>query len=119
MRSGSQKKGEKYVRDWRQLEFPVLEQFHWRRVVFDEFHELESFDSLQQNSLQHLRSSYRWGLTGTPPVDCNAGVIFMSSLFRIDLPGYIERGPGQVPNLSSWEGDRWLTQTAGRFLDAS
>jgi len=24
------------------LRFPVLEQFWWRRVIFDEFHELEA-----------------------------------------------------------------------------
>merc|ERR1719476_916567 len=107
------------VRNWQQLEFPVLEQFYWRRIVFDEFHELESFDSLQQNSLQHLRASYRWGLTGTPPIDCNAGVIFMSSLFRVDLAGYLgdRQRHSNCPNLAPWESDRMLTETAGRFLD--
>ena len=102
-----------------------------------QFHELESFESTQQhlglpkelqacehvgsacvlhrpqrNSLQFLRSHFRWGLTGTPPVDTNAGLrfgaaqrelserqhlpaaargpIFMSSLFRVDLPGDLQ-----------------------------
>ena len=95
------------------LDFPVLEMFHWRRVVFDEFHELESFNDKQQNSLQHLRASYRWGLTGTPPIDCNAGVIFMSSLFRIDIVGQ----PMQAKNLSQFEDDRLVGETASRFLD--
>ncbi|CAE7453839.1 Ttf2 [Symbiodinium natans] len=92
--------------------FPVLEMFYWKRIIFDEFHELESFESTQQNSLQFLRSHFRWGLTGTPPVDTNAGLrfgaaqrelserqhlpaaargpIFMSSLFRVDLPGDLQ-----------------------------
>merc|ERR1719375_1911447 len=99
--------------------------FYWRRVVFDEFHELEGFDAAQQNSLQHLRAHNRWGLTGTPPVDTNAGVIFMSSLFRIELPGYFPQSGisdpalqyGGHPNLAPWEADRLLTETAGRFLD--
>ena len=82
-----------------------MEMFYWRRVVFDEFHELESFESAQQNSLQFLRSHFRWGLTGTPPVDNNAGAIFMSSLFRVDLPGFLMDGPGYNVDLSCWEAE--------------
>merc|ERR1719156_63643 len=66
------------VRRAAELRFPVLEMFYWRRIVFDEFHELETFESAQQNSLQHLRSHSRWGLTGTPPLDNIRGVLFMS-----------------------------------------
>jgi len=104
---------------WTELKFPVLEMFYWRRVVFDEFHELESFESLQQTSLQHLRAHFRWGLTGTPPVTSNAGVIFMSSLFRIDLPGALQDpvGAAKYPDLAPWEADRLLTEQAGQFLD--
>eukprot|EP00403_Amphidinium_massartii_P008858 CAMPEP_0178419576 /NCGR_PEP_ID=MMETSP0689_2-20121128/25683_1 /TAXON_ID=160604 /ORGANISM="Amphidinium massartii, Strain CS-259" /LENGTH=1241 /DNA_ID=CAMNT_0020041021 /DNA_START=17 /DNA_END=3742 /DNA_ORIENTATION=- len=102
------------------LEFPVLEMFHWKRIVFDEFHELESFESNQQHTLQHLRSHFRWGLTGTPPIDSNAGVICMSSLFRVDLAGYLidsEVDKKGTPNLAKWESDRLLTEAAARFLD--
>ncbi|CAE7207581.1 Ttf2, partial [Symbiodinium pilosum] len=88
LRSG--RKGAEVAQKWQDLEFPVLEMFYWKRIVFDEFHELESFESAQQNSLQFLRSHFRWGLTGTPPVENNAGAIFMSSLFRVDLPGYLQ-----------------------------
>jgi hypothetical protein len=104
---------------WADLTFPVLEMFHWRRVVFDEFHELESFDSAQQNSLQHLRASYRWGLTGTPPIDTNAGVIFMSSLFRIDILGKdCQDGSDRISGLlKRCEEDRLITESAKRFLD--
>jgi len=116
------KKGGAMVDDWKDLKFPVLEMFYWKRVVFDEFHELESFDSLQQNSLQFMRAHFRWGLTGTPPIDSNAGGIFMSSLFRIDLPGYLKddgsRSGLSGPNLEPWESDRLLTETVGHFLDA-
>ena len=109
------------VNNWKDLEFPVLEMFYWKRIVFDEFHELESFESTQQNSLQFLRGHFRWGLTGTPPVDNNAGVIFMSSLFRIDLPGYLteehEARKASGLDLGPWESDRLLTEFAARFLD--
>lgn len=115
----SGRKGDTMVGNWEELVFPILEMFFWRRIVFDEFHELESFESRQQNSLQHMRSHYRWGLTGTPPVSCNAGAIFMSSLFRVDLPGYLESnktGAG-YPDLAMWEGDRLLSEVADRFMD--
>lgn len=119
VRSG--RKGDLETSNWEELQFPVLEQFHWRRIVFDEFHELESFESRQQNSLQHLRSSYRWGLTGTPPCDTNAGAIFMASLFRIDLTSYLVSSDIQMqagyPNLAAWEGDLLATELCSRFLD--
>jgi len=98
------------------LEFPVLEMFYWRRIVFDEFHELEGFQSEQQNSLQHLRAHLRWGLTGTPPVQSNAGIVFMASLFRIDLPGHLDMLAFNTPDLGSWERDRLLTEMCRKFL---
>lgn len=114
----SGRKGDKVATRWQDVQFPMLEMFYWHRVVFDEFHELESFESAQQNSLQHLRSHYRWGLTGTPPVGTAAGVIFMSSLFRVDLPGYLSmKNHESMPDLTPWEADRLLVETAGRFLD--
>mmetsp|Transcript_1388 Transcript_1388/g.3013 ORF Transcript_1388/g.3013 Transcript_1388/m.3013 type:complete len:1237 (-) Transcript_1388:388-4098(-) len=118
------------------LKFPVLEMFYWKRIVFDEFHELESIQSSQQHTLHHLRSHYRWGLTGTPPIDSNAGVVLMASLFRIDLAGILTYRCGvrdfpylaggsqsrlrqveEPPNLAEWESDRLLTEAAVRFLD--
>lgn len=109
------------------LVFPLLEMFWWRRVVFDEFHELESFQGDKQVILQHMRAHSRWGLTGTPPIDKIAGVIFMSSLFRCDLPGYlpVEKVPikkgsrtlVEVPHMQYYEEDRLMRETAARFLD--
>jgi len=119
LRSG--RKGQNMVSNWEDLEFPLLEMFYWRRIVFDEFHELESVRDMQQNSLQFLRSHFRWGLTGTPALDNNAGGIFMSSLFRIDLPGYLQPGTrkdGDFHDLRHWEADRLLTETCGHFFDA-
>ncbi|CAK0892737.1 unnamed protein product, partial [Prorocentrum cordatum] len=108
----------RYESTWQELRFPLLEMFYWRRVVFDEFHELESFESAQQNILQHLRSHFRWGLTGTPPVDTTAGGIFMSSLFRVDIIG---GGPRWLknptrPNLGEFETDCLVTSHAESFV---
>lgn len=108
--------GEYDPQDWSDLQFPLLEMFYWRRVVFDEFHELESFDSEQQSILQHLRAHYRWGLTGTPPVGHNAGVIFMSSLFRIDLPGKLDLTSFNNPSMHVWEIDKILSESADKFV---
>eukprot|EP00930_Biecheleria_cincta_P046248 TRINITY_DN31898_c0_g1_i1.p1 TRINITY_DN31898_c0_g1~~TRINITY_DN31898_c0_g1_i1.p1 ORF type:complete len:1039 (-),score=190.22 TRINITY_DN31898_c0_g1_i1:177-3293(-) len=115
------------VHDVKTLKFPMLEMFYWHRVVFDEFHELESFQSAQQSVLQHMRAHSRWGLTGTPPIDNIAGVIFMSSLFRCELPGYlpveqvpVKKGSRQmmeVPHVLFYEDDRLMQETATRFLD--
>lgn len=115
------------VHDIKTLKFPMLEMFYWHRVVFDEFHELESFQSAQQSVLQHMRAHSRWGLTGTPPIDNIAGVIFMSSLFRCELPGYlpveqvpVKKGSRQlmeVPHVLFYEEDRLMQETATRFLD--
>merc|ERR1719191_1391623 len=115
------------VHNSKTLVFPVLEMFYWRRVVFDEFHELESFQSAQQSVLQHLRAHSRWGLTGTPPIDNIAGVIFMSSLFRVDLPGHIpvekvpiKKGSRQmveIPHMLYYEDDSPMRELATDFLD--
>ena len=42
-------------------------------IMSDMSEMLDLFSSLLRNSLQFLRGHFRWGLTGTPPVDNNAG----------------------------------------------
>lgn len=80
------------------LRFPVLEQFWWRRVVFDEFHELEASSSAQFDSLRNLCGSYRWGLTGTPPTRDVAQIKTMANLFHV---GDFSVFPGELPRASS------------------
>ncbi|CAE7266617.1 mus-41 [Symbiodinium natans] len=73
-------------RDPNGLCFPVLEQVWWRRVVFDEFHELEAIgDTAQFDSLQCICAGCRWGLTGTPPTRDLSQVATLAKLFQ--LPG--------------------------------
>mmetsp|Transcript_87401 Transcript_87401/g.280337 ORF Transcript_87401/g.280337 Transcript_87401/m.280337 type:complete len:1001 (-) Transcript_87401:1164-4166(-) len=76
------------VDDPESLRFPVLEQFWWRRIVFDEFHELEAMgQTVQFESLCNLCGSHRWGLTGTPPTRDLAQISTLAQLFQIgNLP---------------------------------
>jgi SNF2 family DNA or RNA helicase len=46
---------------------PRLEQFHFRRIVFDEAHEINKLHSNQIFSVIHkLSSDFRWVMSGTP-----------------------------------------------------
>lgn len=80
--------------------FPVLELFYFHRVVFDEFHELvdahagkyvagrksckHPFHEAAQ-AVRRIRSSHRWGITSTPPLDSLQSVVAMASLFQVEL----------------------------------
>jgi len=44
---------------WQRMTFPVLEQFFWRRIIMDEFHELEALQRDQRESLHFLRAHHR------------------------------------------------------------
>eukprot|EP00392_Amoebophrya_sp_AT5.2_P013519 g13643.t1 len=72
---------------YRLLQFPLLEQFYFRRIVFDEFHELEAFGDKQVSTLLNLKAFSKFGLTGTPQVDSVRNVAATASLFGIDLVG--------------------------------
>lgn len=76
------------IKDSSQLAFPVLEQIWWKRVVLDEFHELEAIgDTAQFESLQGICAHYRWGLTGTPPTRDLAQVATLAKVFHLgELP---------------------------------
>jgi hypothetical protein len=47
------------------FEFPVLSQLFFRRVIWDEFHELQmGFPPKQLSLLLNFHSHFLWGLTG-------------------------------------------------------
>eukprot|EP00398_MALV-I-01_sp_L67-1_P000402 gene402-708_t len=74
----------------------LIEAFYWKRVVFDEFHEVvktiarrEDFQSmLSFYGLRHLEGRYRWGLTATPLLGSTEDVSKMASLLHIFLPNH-------------------------------
>jgi len=107
---------------WKRLRFPVLEQFFWRRIVLDEFHELEALQFIQRASLQYLRSHYRWGLTGTPALGAAQHVAAMASLLRVDVAGPVPdskpAGSGQTARPWAGDTDGVTVENCRRFLDA-
>ena len=61
---------------WNRLkacEFHCNSTVNMSEIMSDMSEMLDLFSSLLRNSLQFLRGHFRWGLTGTPPVDNNAG----------------------------------------------
>lgn len=65
--------------------FPVFEAFYWRRLVMDEFHESELWETAQREMLKFIPAHFRWGLSGTPPVGDAVSVEKMAQLFGVNL----------------------------------
>eukprot|EP00928_Gymnodinium_smaydae_P098761 TRINITY_DN9251_c0_g1_i1.p1 TRINITY_DN9251_c0_g1~~TRINITY_DN9251_c0_g1_i1.p1 ORF type:complete len:1925 (+),score=388.99 TRINITY_DN9251_c0_g1_i1:49-5823(+) len=66
---------------------PVLESFHWRRVVFDEFHEVLNIrQGRPYHALRQLFAKFHWGLTATPCLSDARAVSDMASLLHISIP---------------------------------
>lgn len=85
----------------------LFEMFHFRRVVFDEFHEVVRMSSQQAAAgaaggpagapfyaLHALDGRFHWGLTATPLLSSPAGVAHMASLLRVFVP-YDDFGEAQ------------------------
>ena len=81
-----------FGQDWQSLEQPVFELFFWERIIFDEFHELEAMDRRRAVMLSHLRSRYRWGVTGTPPVRDMVQIVDLAKMLRIQVGGDSQTG---------------------------
>ncbi|WVQ76242.1 hypothetical protein IAR50_005907 [Cryptococcus sp. DSM 104548] len=78
--------------DFAKLSCPVMHMFRFRRVIADEF------TYLQKKSLQailRLTSSYRWILSGTPPVDDFAAIRNIASFMGLHL-GMEDDGEGST-----------------------
>ena len=76
-----EKNGEKPNFKW-----PILEQFYFRRLCFDEYHDCsEISDPGPSRCLLALRAHVKWGLTGTPPIDSVANIRSLGSIFGADL----------------------------------
>ena len=75
----------------------LIEAVYWKRVVFDEFHEVvqlreQSGDHvLTQYALRHLQARYRWGLTATPLLASTDEVSQMANLLHVFLPNNNEK----------------------------
>lgn len=80
-----------------QRPFPVLEQFYFRRIVLDEFHEIPKGDLAH---LIQLRGVHRFGLSGTPDVSTTQAVHSLARLMRASLvPGQVRADFNRERNL--------------------
>jgi hypothetical protein len=61
---------------------PFFESFWWTRVIFDEFHESESWDFRGRELLKAIGSEYRWGLSGTPPFGSTESAALVAGLLN-------------------------------------
>ncbi|CAE8597074.1 unnamed protein product [Polarella glacialis] len=80
--------------NYKGAKFPVFELFWWHRVVFDEFHESESWEYRVRELTKALGATNRWGLSGTPPLGSSEAVADVAELMGYpDLCGaaYMKR----------------------------
>lgn len=54
------------VRQTRAKYAPLIEDFHWKRIILDEAHVIREQNTKQARRICSLQSTYRWCLTGTP-----------------------------------------------------
>jgi hypothetical protein len=62
-----------------------VENFFWKRVVFDEFHELLSEEARWTLPMRSIYAKHRWGLTGTPPTTNLADLSDAAILLHLEL----------------------------------
>lgn len=72
----------KVKRDWKYMSAPPLDMFHFNRLVVDEYTYLKGQIHAGITSLQ---STYKWVLSGTPPLDDFADVKTISVFLGIHL----------------------------------
>eukprot|EP00397_Hematodinium_sp_SG-2012_P000862 GEMP01000863.1.p1 GENE.GEMP01000863.1~~GEMP01000863.1.p1 ORF type:complete len:1521 (+),score=296.99 GEMP01000863.1:78-4640(+) len=88
----------KHFNKLKKTPFPVLEQFFWRRVIYDESHEIERLNWKVQMAITEMRTQFCWGLTGSPVLDTLRGIDTISMILRIDLVGWDHKHLGWTTN---------------------
>lgn len=58
----------------------ILEHMLWHRVILDEFHESEAWEYRVREMLRGLRANFKWGLSGTPPMQDAQAVAEVANL---------------------------------------
>jgi hypothetical protein len=69
---------------------PCLQMFEFRRIVIDEWTYLKA---KTYNYVRTLKCSFRWTLSGTPPLDDFAGIHRMAAHIHVNL-GIVDDAPG-------------------------
>ena len=60
--------------------WPFLEAVWWQRIIHDEFHESTSWKYCVRECVKGMRSDFKWGLSGTPPLGSTDDVIAVISV---------------------------------------
>lgn len=89
-------------RDWKKMQAPPLEMFHFDRLVVDEYTYLKG---QIHAGITCLKSKFRWVLSGTPPLDDFADVKTISVFLGIHL-GIDDDMVGRVDNRKKIRKDR-------------
>jgi SNF2-related domain len=69
-------------KDWKQLKSPLFQMFHFNRVVIDEFTYVKG---QSHTCITSMASTYRWVLSGTPPLGDFADVKTIAVFLGINL----------------------------------
>lgn len=64
----------------------LFEIIYWKRVIFDEFHESETWEYRVREMLKSLGAEHKWGLSGTPPLGSAAAVVEVAALLGYANP---------------------------------
>lgn len=101
--------------DWKKMQAPPLEMFHFDRLVVDEYTYLKG---QIHAGITCLKSKFRWVLSGTPPLDDFADVKTISVFLGIHL-GIDDDMVGKVDNRKKIKKDRtgkqWFLACTPRF----
>lgn len=60
-----------------------LEDIHFHRVFYDEFHELEYMNGHSKKRVTEIKGDFVWGITGTPKLNCFADFEEVANFFNI------------------------------------
>lgn len=89
-------------RDWKKMQAPPLEMFHFDRLVVDEYTYLKG---QIHAGITCLKSKFRWVLSGTPPLDDFADVKTIAVFLSIHL-GIDDDMIGKIDNRKKIKKDR-------------
>lgn len=89
-------------KDWKKMQAPPLEMFHFDRLVVDEYTYLKG---QIHAGITNLKSKFRWVLSGTPPLDDFADVKTISVFLGIHL-GIDDDMVGKADNRKKIKKDR-------------
>ncbi|CAD7948434.1 unnamed protein product, partial [Amoebophrya sp. A25] len=110
-----------HLRRPQDLHFPLLEMFLWKRVVFDEFHEILDLDPRDVDVLLRFKSYFKWGMTGSPPVQSVRSIAAMANLLSVDLLGVSKEEMGFLDHIhqyaegcACYKDDAVVLETAAR-----